>query len=1031
MSSPDFTGSYCTRAQRRLAELLGDQVGILQKTVCADRQISEEREGLGNVWRHVRENQELGRHPTDLQWRTKQEISAIEQQLQFIELQQRLLSRELTDLDRQYTETGTRLQRTLRTQDCSTLQRTRQVLQERIAARAAQHESLSFREEALRALQDMLREDADRYQQEAQQLQHFSHRATNGMPGESQHHLENSMDTHSRESQASMTYSSDLKNGHITTETNVEEDEEQRLRSSKKVSSVKGTASLTRSGSVKNLIHKFSSPENQRRVSPGGLQGVLPQGGYMKRSGSESELGLSPRRAQEDGEGVMADNSVPSVTMSPAPSISQSDGTTRINGTSANLGTGLESHFDPSKQPESPLSEEEAPRAKVSHSIKYQLLLGSDMVGNGSRDADGPAGENGPRVSRWESSSSLSRSRSGPNYRGSLESLASRDWDTMSDRTGGFESPPRVFNSPYTSTVDFNPFNKIAEYKMQDVLSPVTPDYNIFGLNGRSTSPVPGTRTRFSTYDTLTKRRERERDREVITNQIPLRMGMPNKRDYIEELTKQLEDIQRRNQFLEAESIEMNKERNQIRFEMRGLLVNNEDLIRVNTQQQVEIKKLRDRMVEIESDHNVMIERFRQMEVELKEAREVMVEANTQEYAFNFLQQSLKNKIQDAEEALENQTQHSQMLSEKLWLAERRLEELEMGTESRGKKVSELNITVQRLETELAEALQSYSQCNAELNLQQKLRADSQHRVEELEESLLEKDQELQRLQQITHRLQGEVTVKLTDKERSLEEEIQLRERIQLQCKQAERHVDDLHMELQTLGQAKEDMAKQLKNAQERIIDLETDLEELHDSEQRWASKHKKAIEQTEQLQLKLIQQKDLNEQLECEKAILERQVKDLRSEIEELHNTRVQEDVISKAESKVRELENMLRAEERSKVSLTNTVNKLEKRINELTDQMEEEHRLATEQKDLLNQRIRSLKRQLNEVEEEASRKEAQQRHAQRELAEERESSQRLQKQLTEQQILFKRKESQMMRQTLDKLDLNTGEDDSTSKRA
>lgn len=37
------------------------------------------------------------------------------------------------------------------------------------------------------------------------------------------------------------------------------------------------------------------------------------------------------------------------------------------------------------------------------------------------------------------------------------------------------------------------------------------------------------------------------------------------------------------------------------------------------------------------------------LQVELKEAREVMVEANTQEYAFNFLQQSLKNRIQDAE----------------------------------------------------------------------------------------------------------------------------------------------------------------------------------------------------------------------------------------------------------------------------------------------------------------------------------------------------------------------------------------------
>ena len=59
----------------------------------------------------------------------------------------------------------------------------------------------------------------------------------------------------------------------------------------------------------------------------------------------------------------------------------------------------------------------------------------------------------------------------------------------------------------------------------------------------------------------------------------------------------------------------MDKERNQIRFEMRGLLVNNEDLVRNNTQLQGEMKKMRDRMVEVESDHNVMVERFRQMEV--------------------------------------------------------------------------------------------------------------------------------------------------------------------------------------------------------------------------------------------------------------------------------------------------------------------------------------------------------------------------------------------------------------------------------
>lgn len=70
-----------------------------------------------------------------------------------------------------------------------------------------------------------------------------------------------------------------------------------------------------------------------------------------------------------------------------------------------------------------------------------------------------------------------------------------------------------------------------------------------------------------------------------------------------------------RNQFLEAESIELEKERTQIRFEMRNLLVNNEDLLRMNTQLQTEMKRMRDRIVELESDNNVMVERFKQIDV--------------------------------------------------------------------------------------------------------------------------------------------------------------------------------------------------------------------------------------------------------------------------------------------------------------------------------------------------------------------------------------------------------------------------------
>ncbi|XP_070845354.1 cingulin-like protein 1 [Chaetodon trifascialis] len=557
---------------------------------------------------------------------------------------------------------------------------------------------------------------------------------------------------------------------------------------------------------------------------------------------------------------------------------------------------------------------------------------------------------------------------------------------------------------------------------------------NLYSFNSRSTSPVglptptlSSPRPRFSAYDSLVKRRT-EITNTVVPTHYSMRsatLGAPSKKDYIEELTKQLDVCRKRNQFLEAESVEMEKERNQIRFEMRGLLVNNEDLLRTNTQLTNEMKRMRDQMLELEREKQSMAERYREMEIEVKEARDVMVEANTQEYAFNFLQQSLKNRIQDAEESLDKQTQHAQALSEKLWLAERQLEELEVDKDTKHKKTSELNSTILRLETELSEALQASSQAAAELSLQQKLREDSELRVEEMEESLLEKEQELDRMQLLVNRLQGEVSGKLIDKEQTLEEEIQLRERIQLQCKQAERMVEDLQMELQSTNQTRDDLVKQVKQAQEKMIDLESDLEELHESEQRWAAKHKRAIEQTEQLQLKLIQEKDLNDQLETDKTVMERQLRELRLEVEELQSSRVQEDVISRAESKVKELENTLRVEERNKSVLTNAINKLERRISELSDQMEEEHRISNEQKDLMTQRIRSLKRQLNEAEEETSRREAQYRHTQRELAEERETNGRLQRQLLDQHLQTKRKDTLTIRQTLDNLRLDLSVDD------
>ncbi|XP_037835243.1 uncharacterized protein LOC108228658 isoform X3 [Kryptolebias marmoratus] len=1031
----------------KLRQLIEDKVQLLQAP-SADSQQGLEPDDL---LRFAALSRELTFHLQQLQNRTEQELRNIQTQLGEIEVRRQQLTFDLSDLQQQKKQIEDDVKRSSSLQTSTLRLCAGRELQAFIAERLVQSEKLLFQEQALSALRSLLTQDLLRSGGEESAVGTGADRSMQGKNESKQE----------------------------TMLTNSEEERKQARRGIHTQPAVgpSRSSNLQRTGSVKDLIGKFSGPDH---VLGSSLPLSLCSGPrrFVKYPSMEAlnfpKPKLSPVKSSPSA--PSAAEQVPSIVVNPfretkrngTESALKHAATSKITAridcpvggstqktrseprskpqtadsgrdSVADSGMGLDSEPDSNKQPDSPLEEDPpTPRATpVTQNPKYQLLMNSDPRSNGlsSREANGPTGggsfgDNSPRLSRWETT------RLGANhYRGSLESLASRDWDTGSDRAGVIDSPPRAFNSPYTTSMEYNPSYRMSEFKVQGRLSPATSELNLPAFNSRSTSPIgittPSTaspRPRFSAYDSLMRRRTEVVNTQVAPVHYSVRsntMGAPNRKDFIEELTKQLDTCQKRNQFLEAESVEMEKERNQIRFEMRALLVNNEDLLRTNTQLNNELKRTREQLIEMEKESHSVRENFRQMELEVKQAREMMLEANNQEYAFNFLQQSLKNKIQDAEENLEKQSQHAQSLAEKLWLAERKVEELELNSGTRDKKASELTSTIQRLEEELNEAMQASLQASTELNLQQKLREDAQIRVEELEEALLEKDQEVQKLQSLNLKLQGEVSGKLIDKERTLEEEIQLRERLQLQCKQAERTVEDLTMDLQTTNQAKEDLSKQLKLAQENLIDMETELEELHESEQRWAAKQKKAIEQNEQLQMKLLQEKELNDELEIEKSIVERQLRELRLEVDDLQSSRVQEDVVSRAESRVKELENALRTEERNKASLMNTVSKLERRINELSDQMEDEHRIANEQKELMSQRIRSLKRQLNEVEEEASRKEAQFRHTQRELAEERETSSRLQRQLLDQHLQSKRKDNLTIRQTLDNLRLDLSEED------
>ncbi|RVE65442.1 hypothetical protein OJAV_G00116490 [Oryzias javanicus] len=1031
----------------KLRQLIRDKINILQLPSIEDQQDSprEENTAAGGLWRFAALSEELSFHLQQLQKQTEQELSNIQTQLCQIEGRQQQLTGELSELQKRKEET----EEELRSSSCPHTSAfglcACRDLQTVISERLLQSEGLVFQKKALSTLCNLLTQDLQKYQEERQRLTRFTQRILgkshrpggeetlrqreDGMQGKNETEQENNMQTLDFSSKSSL--SSNLSN---------KEGEAEKAWSASLMRPIVGLTNqskLLRAGSVKDLITRFSGRDTVPAHSMQhsfclGPEKVLKTASLEPLNSPKSRS--SPPMAKRAGQEA---NPVPSIVVTPFRETTQNGleltkTASEASPVPARIKRPVERPVEGVERPVEGVAPNSSPesrsKAEAPDSGRDSLAdsgMGSEPELDQNRHPDSPS-EDDLSTPRAASSSESSKFHTYTNNEPGINGV------------GFTDSPSRAFNSPYSSatSLEFNPTNRMSEFKGR--LSPSTSELNLYSFNSRSTSPVgvasfAPSRPRFSAYDTLMRRRA-DVSSPVPATHYSMRsatLGAPNKRDYIEELTKELDACQKRNQFLEAESVEMEKERSQIRLDIRNLLVGKEDLHRTNTQLTNELKRLREQMIELEREKQAVVEQCRSMEFEVKQAREMMVEANTQEYAFNYLQQSLQNKIQDAEESLEKQTQRAQDLSDKLWLAERQLEEMEMEKGTKDKKTSELNATVLRLETELGDALQNYTQVSTELSLQQKLRDDAQLRVEELEETVLDKDQELQRLQSLVSKLQGEVSGKLIDKERTLEEEIQLRERLQLMCRQAERTVEDLTMELQSTNQAKEDLAKQLKltQTQEKMIDLESDLEELQESEHRWAAKHKRTIEQTEQLQQKLIQQKEMNEELEAEKASMERQLRELRLEVEDLHSSRVQEDVISKAEIRAKELENALRVEERSKASLSNTINKLERKINELTDQMEEESRIATEQKELMTQRIRSLKRQLNEVEEEASRKEAQYRHTQRELAEERENTSRLERQLLEQHLQNKRKENLTIRQTLDNLRLDLDDEDEEDK--
>ncbi|KAM4598460.1 myosin-8-like isoform 2-T2 [Polymixia lowei] len=190
-----------------------------------------------------------------------------------------------------------------------------------------------------------------------------------------------------------------------------------------------------------------------------------------------------------------------------------------------------------------------------------------------------------------------------------------------------------------------------------------------------------------------------------------------------------------------------------------------------------------------------------------------------------------------------------------------------------------------------------------------------------------------------------------------------------------------LHSQNSSLISAKKKMEADLAQVQS---DMEDTVQEARNADE----KAKKAIMDAAMMAEELKKEQDTSAHLERMKKNLEVTVKDLQQRLDEAEQIALKggKKELQKLESRVRELENELEAEQKRGGEAMKGVRKYERKIKELTYQGEEEKKNVARLQDLVNKlqlKVKAYKRQCEEAEEQTSVHLAKFRKVQHELEE------------------------------------------------
>ncbi|XP_062409591.1 myosin heavy chain, fast skeletal muscle-like [Sardina pilchardus] len=182
----------------------------------------------------------------------------------------------------------------------------------------------------------------------------------------------------------------------------------------------------------------------------------------------------------------------------------------------------------------------------------------------------------------------------------------------------------------------------------------------------------------------------------------------------------------------------------------------------------------------------------------------------------------------------------------------------------------------------------------------------------------------------------------------------------------ASERVGLLHSQNTSLINTKKKLEADLVQVQGEVDDI---VQEARNAE----DKAKKAITDAAMMAEELKKEQDTSSHLERMKKNLEVTVKDLQHRLDEAENLAMKggKKQLQKLESRVRELEGEVEAEQRRGVDAVKGVRKYERRVKELTYQTEEDKKNVTRLQDLVDKlqlKVKAYKRQAEEAEEQAN---------------------------------------------------------------